>query len=379
MTFDFITHKELRSSLESDYQEIQACLSSKCWKAVHVLSGNIIEAVLVDFLIASDYEKKTSADPLKLTFSQLIEICQKQGFISQKTTELCNVVKSYRNLIHPGRCIRLEESVDEPGAKIAQALVDLVVNEIAAKRSEQFGYTAEQVVAKLVKDPSASAIVSHFLEGVSEYELEQLLFTVLPKRHFEVIGNMEAEYNYGDPDSSTHYYRISISLEDCYRKAVSQASEKVKIKAAKRYVEILRQESELVVIRYGQGLFKALDLIYLSEGERNIVKQYIASNLKENVKDWLAPLEGIGKHLTQEDVVSFLDPLIRAYVLCDDDDSKNIKNVIISQIILANDALQDVAIKRINDWIDRHKKQSQLIAHDKLEILRNEIVWDLPF
>ena len=47
-TFDFITNDEFRSNLESDYEELEQCLKSGSWKAVLVLAGSVVEAMLVD-------------------------------------------------------------------------------------------------------------------------------------------------------------------------------------------------------------------------------------------------------------------------------------------------------------------------------------------
>jgi hypothetical protein len=58
VSFDFITDEAFRTSLESDYQELKSCMTTKAWKAVHVLSGSIVEAVLTDYLIAMGILKR---------------------------------------------------------------------------------------------------------------------------------------------------------------------------------------------------------------------------------------------------------------------------------------------------------------------------------
>lgn len=131
--FDFIRGEDFRTSLEGDYKELLGCLKVKAWKATHVLAGSIIETVLVDFLIASNYKHKTSIDPLKMDLGQAIAACKKEGILSEKTEQLASAIKSYRNLIHPGRKIRLGEEVDENSSKVAQALVDIVIKEVSAK------------------------------------------------------------------------------------------------------------------------------------------------------------------------------------------------------------------------------------------------------
>jgi hypothetical protein len=52
-SFDYITAKEFRQSLEADYAELQLCVESKAWKSVQVLAGSIVEALLIDYLAAN--------------------------------------------------------------------------------------------------------------------------------------------------------------------------------------------------------------------------------------------------------------------------------------------------------------------------------------
>lgn len=54
--FDFITDEKLRNSLEADNAELIICFDNEAWKSVHVLVGSIIETLLVDFLISSDFK-----------------------------------------------------------------------------------------------------------------------------------------------------------------------------------------------------------------------------------------------------------------------------------------------------------------------------------
>jgi hypothetical protein len=135
VSFDFIRDSELRQSLRTDYAELVACLAAGAWKAAHVLSGSIIEAMLVDFLISVKYK---SRDPLRMSLTDLIDTCTKQGALTTKTSELSGAIKSYRNLIHPGRAKRLNEVADQDGARIVAALVGIIVREVSAKQEEEF-------------------------------------------------------------------------------------------------------------------------------------------------------------------------------------------------------------------------------------------------
>src|SRR5262249_12797265 len=185
LSFDFMTDAVFRASLESDYRELSNCMAQSAWKGVHVLAGSIVEAILTDYLIGTDYQKKTGKDPLKMELGPLIAACKDENIISARAADLSAVVKSYRNLIHPGRIVRLSENVDSKTASIAKALVEVIAGEVAATKKENYGFTAEQIAGKLERDKSAFAVLSHFLKEMKEGERERLLRDVLPSRYFD--------------------------------------------------------------------------------------------------------------------------------------------------------------------------------------------------
>jgi hypothetical protein len=58
---DFITDKELRASIVSDLAELNTALEHGSFKSVHVLDGSVVEAILIDYLMAFDHVTKTKA------------------------------------------------------------------------------------------------------------------------------------------------------------------------------------------------------------------------------------------------------------------------------------------------------------------------------
>src|SRR5712692_9366290 len=136
ISFDFITDEGFRSCLESDHSELEACLQASAWKSVHVLAGSIIEAILTDHLLFSDLEARSKFNPLKIDLATAISTCQQEGVISEKTAHLCSAIKEYRNLIHPDRSVRLGETIDENSARVAHALVGMIVGDVSKKKKE---------------------------------------------------------------------------------------------------------------------------------------------------------------------------------------------------------------------------------------------------
>ena len=107
--FEYISDDRLWASLLVDYSEFQKCLSSEAWKVALATLGSIVEAIFVDHLLSVQYEKKSGTDPLKMQLSGLISACGKDQILTSKTVALSAVVQAYRNLIHPGRAVRLNE------------------------------------------------------------------------------------------------------------------------------------------------------------------------------------------------------------------------------------------------------------------------------
>jgi hypothetical protein len=115
--FDFVRDEKLRDSLEADHRELRLCLDAGAYKAVHVLSGSLAEALLIDALAAKPVARPTPLD--ELTLGPLVTLARSEGVLSQETENLTTVVRQYRNLIHPGRVKRLEKTVDKSGAVVA--------------------------------------------------------------------------------------------------------------------------------------------------------------------------------------------------------------------------------------------------------------------
>jgi len=165
-SFEFITDERFRNSLESDYAEMCKCMEADAHKAVHVLAGSLIEALLIDCLLASGYAGHTENELCRMDFAPLVTLCKSQSILTQKTEDLSSVVRTYRNLIHPGRLVRLDETVGKNGAVVAKTLVEIIVDEVAKRKRETYGYTAEQILTKVENDISSISIISHLLRDL---------------------------------------------------------------------------------------------------------------------------------------------------------------------------------------------------------------------
>jgi RNA binding exosome subunit len=301
-SFDFIIGEDFRGSLERDYDELNLAMQAKIWKAAYVLAGSIIEAILIDYLIASGYQRRPHSDILKMDLAQAITACREENVLSEKTEHLSHAIRSYRNLIHPGRSIRLGETANENGAKIAQALVEIIIEEIAERKKQNYGNTAEQIVTKLENDSTALAILSHLLEETNEHEKERLLLNVIPRRYLNYYYLL---------DTNDKAQELLKSLVVCYRLSFNTISDNTKKKIVKQFVRTIKEESSDVTWRY--AFFRGGDLQYLPPEEASLIKQHLLSILEAPLtRGLLQATEGIGGFLTPEEAEAFVYPFINS-------------------------------------------------------------------
>lgn len=364
-TLGFITDEAFRAALERDREEMLKCTKCEAWKASHVLAGSIIEAVLIDYLIAEAHVTRDVG--LKMDLTTAIDASLKYKIISDKSAALSTVVKDYRNLIHPGRSIRSNETVSSNSAAVASALVEMILSEIEQRKRTNYGYTAEQIVTKVEKDSSARSILPHLLKEINAIEIERLLTKVVPDRYFlrELIG---------EPSDVTS--PIASSLVALFRKAFEVASDDLKAIVSRRFVTILKEDAETIVLAYGTAFFRLSDLQYVSTDDAALIKEHYFGRLKDSVtSELLAALDGIGTYLTDEEAPRFVDLLVRVIFT-------SYEEIVKRQ---ARDRLRDeyfrmhgnAIIKRLEEWARMFRVNESNDKAQVIEELKNEL--DIPF
>ena len=290
--FDFIADPAFRAGLETDIEELQASMASGSYKAVHVLAGSVIEAVLVDYLVDVQYKHPKKKDLLRLELGEAIDACRLLGAITERSADLCSVVRDYRNLIHPGRVVRLQENADKQTAVVSANLVDIVVREVAALREKKFGYTAEQLLTKIERDPFATSILSDLLKQTPDDEVRRLILKVIPARFAELDRILNG--------SRGEWEQELAQLERGYRGALAAASEEIKRAAALEFVRVLREEGQPEIRMYKTALFRAADLTHLPDLERGVAKSHLLDEFDRQPRDDLmGGLAGIGAFATE--------------------------------------------------------------------------------
>jgi hypothetical protein len=375
--FDFITTQEFRESLELDYAEMRACASKAAWKSVQVLAGSIVEALLVDYLVATNEPARPGKNPLAMDLVDAIALCRSEGILTARTADLSSVIRSYRNLIHPGRLIRLkEEQPTQASAMIAISLVDLIIEEVAKRRRDTFGLTAEQVLSKIERDSNCLPLLKHLLTNVGALDRERLLLKLLPDRYLALAAADE------DEPFSNESAKLA-RLQKAYRIVYEQAAEAEKQKAAAAFVTILREADGDVVTRYRQAFFLPQDLKYIADAQKPIVKQHFLSSVAQfhSVESASAFAE-LALYLDKTDIQQWTDSFIRTLTTEYSSEAAKVsvqRDFILAVELMAMD-LQAALKKRLKDWERHYKSKGQTEELKELVHLQKLVDdTDLPF
>ena len=141
MDFSFIRDPRLRAVLERDSFELQQVFAAGHWKSSMILSGGVIEGILMD-LLANRPETFTAAeapkknDITRWTLDELIRVALALSAVNGAVGRLSHSVREYRNLVHPGREIRENLTFGREEATIAVEVLRILVRESHARAAE---------------------------------------------------------------------------------------------------------------------------------------------------------------------------------------------------------------------------------------------------
>ena len=291
---------------------------------------------------------------------------------------MSSVVRQYRNLIHPGRVIRLEEKVDENSATIAQKLVEMIVSETSRRKNEAFGYTAEQVLSKIINDSSVIAILPHVLRNVNEFEIRRLL-RLLPQHYFELISQDE----YQDQEEYYWVNNATTSIEKCFRIAFDVAPDEVKREVAEKFVSILKEENEHMVMTYEVVFFRISDVVYLSSDETMLIKQHLFARLsKEVTVPVLVALKGVGAFLVSDEIYEFTSSIIKTILYKKDRELKDAaREFFVNEYLIMSEDCQSMVRKSLTGWGKFLEKKGQTELAKTVEEIKSSVEFEdaIPF
>lgn len=128
-SFSFLKDKGLREIIERDYKELTLVLfPGGAWKSTVIMAGSILEAILFDVLasdpavkakaLASTVAPKGPMDDWRL--ENLIKVAADIGVLpAKRATTFDQVLRDYRNFVHPKKEIRSGHPCGEGEAQLA--------------------------------------------------------------------------------------------------------------------------------------------------------------------------------------------------------------------------------------------------------------------
>jgi len=142
--FSFIANPDLRPIIERDYQEILRCLPAEAYKAATVMCGSVMEALLLDALLADEASAKQSPNAAKdkagkvtkdlgrWPLSSMIDVALDLHILPTPILGfMSDAVRDHRNLIHPAVEIRKQITPERTLANLARAALDVIIKNLA--------------------------------------------------------------------------------------------------------------------------------------------------------------------------------------------------------------------------------------------------------
>jgi hypothetical protein len=146
----FITDTQFKEALRLDIAAANRSYGVADWKGCTVLSGSVVEALLLwaldqretkkageapaaakKLVTASRLGQSPSADRNRWNLNELTEVCHQMQIIGDETAAQCRIAREFRNLIHPGKAARLAQRCNRGTALSALAAVEHVVEDLS--------------------------------------------------------------------------------------------------------------------------------------------------------------------------------------------------------------------------------------------------------
>jgi hypothetical protein len=113
LEFRFVKDSGLREIIERDYGDIVKAVATTSWKSVIILSGGIIEAILLNCLMADESRARTAKgapggkpDLSEWDLSELLRVAVNLKMVEPSAEMLADAARQYRNIVHPGYELR---------------------------------------------------------------------------------------------------------------------------------------------------------------------------------------------------------------------------------------------------------------------------------
>lgn len=141
LEFDFMADAALRAIVERDVGELRRADAHDLDKCIAILSGSIVEALLLDVLSrrpdrAQSMAKKPQNWPEKMSLGELVSIAVHLKLVEPTAEPLVLKLTDFRDLVHPQRERREKPKVDRDTSGALLALLRLVVRDLVEAHTD---------------------------------------------------------------------------------------------------------------------------------------------------------------------------------------------------------------------------------------------------
>jgi len=353
--FGFVGSADLRTSLQSDYAELEKALQGELWKSACVLAGSIAEAALLDYInilghcsatqedlgremlpglinAAVGIDVLTASQPQAVTWS-LKDLTQagRDALRSDSDRALRTVylmssaVKDFRNLIHPGRELRLREKADRNIAMAARAFVDRLILELGRESRRRFPYSAEDVINKVQCDEGARTVLLDIVRKTRPSEIGRLLVDLAPKAYLDSLSLLlNAAGPVQDPYDLDFFHEIPDDVDvadaksqcrwvtQAYCLAFDSASTDQKKAALHAVASLLVKRSSWEVTNIELHLLRIPSLQYASTEDQMLIAGDVLDRIQgsSSGKRFIECAGGIGAFLNPEQSAGLVETLL---------------------------------------------------------------------
>jgi hypothetical protein len=139
--FAFVQDQALRERINSDWSEAVLAFDTGAWKCALILSGGVLEAMLVAKLKETEevaenaYAKLNNNKPSRRLeewrLVDLVDVASHLGLITQSSSHLSHALRHFRNLIHPTRHVKEDIEISKDTASVAINSIRLFIREFS--------------------------------------------------------------------------------------------------------------------------------------------------------------------------------------------------------------------------------------------------------
>jgi hypothetical protein len=104
--------KLIKSIVDDDLREIQKCINANAYKSVIILSGSVLEAVLMDWLSEINQKDYLVSD-IDFSLFNMIKELDSKGYFDKPLTDAAHNIREKRNLVHPKKYLRTRAKLDK--------------------------------------------------------------------------------------------------------------------------------------------------------------------------------------------------------------------------------------------------------------------------